>query len=118
MRQRVAIMRTLAFDPSVVLLDEPFSALDFQTRTLLQEDVARIITERQKAAILITHDIGEAITMCDRILVLTKRPSTVLREIVVDIPRDQRDPVGIRQTPLYNEIFVQIWKDLENKTAA
>lgn len=118
MRQRVAIMRTLAFDPAVVLLDEPFSALDFQTRTLLQTDVARIIREQRKSAILITHDIGEAITMADRIVVLTQRPSTVMRELEVDIPRAERDPVALRSTPRYNEIFIQLWEDLQTSQAA
>ncbi|KAA2312083.1 ABC transporter ATP-binding protein [Pseudooceanicola sediminis] len=113
MRQRVAIMRTLAFDPAVVLLDEPFSALDFQTRTLLQQDVARIISERRKSAILITHDIGEAITMADRILVLSNRPSTVIRTMDIQIPRDARDPVALRSDQRYNDYFVSIWQDLQ-----
>jgi NitT/TauT family transport system ATP-binding protein len=113
MRQRVAIMRTLAFDPAVVLLDEPFSALDFQTRTLLQQDVARIIAERRKSAILITHDIGEAITMADRILVLSTRPSTVIRTMDIEIPRDARDPISLRSDQRYNDYFVSIWEDLQ-----
>lgn len=118
MRQRVAIMRTLAFDPSVVLLDEPFSALDFQTRTLLQTDVARIISEQNKSSILITHDIGEALTMADRVVVLTQRPSTVIRELVVDIPREARDPVTLRSDPRFNEFFIRIWGDLHSPEAA
>ncbi len=73
MRQRVAFMRTLALDPKAILLDEPFSALDFQTRLLLQGDVKRIIRDQGKAAILVTHDIGEAIAMSDRVLVLSQR---------------------------------------------
>ncbi|MCC4307880.1 ABC transporter ATP-binding protein [Alcanivorax marinus] len=113
MRQRVAIMRTLAFDPTVVLLDEPFSALDFQTRTLLQTDVARIIGEQQKSAVLITHDIGEAITMADRIVVLTQRPSTVMRELSVNIDREDRSPIALRSNPRYNELFIQVWNDLQ-----
>ncbi|MFW2587281.1 ABC transporter ATP-binding protein [Sagittula sp. SSi028] len=118
MRQRVAIMRTLAFDPAVVLLDEPFSALDFQTRTLLQTDVAKIIAESQKSAVLITHDIGEAITMADRVIVLSQRPSTVLRELVVDIPRDARDAVALRSDKRFNELFIEIWNDVQHKVAA
>ena len=70
MRQRVAFMRTLALDPKAILLDEPFSALDFQTRLVLQGDVRRIIRDRNKSAILVTHDIGEAVAMADRVLVL------------------------------------------------
>ena len=113
MRQRVAIMRTLAFDPEVILLDEPFSALDFQTRLLLQADVARIIAERGKSAILVTHDIGEAIAMADRVLVLSARPATVRAIHVIDIPRAGRDPVALRTDPLFQEYFSRIWADLE-----
>jgi NitT/TauT family transport system ATP-binding protein len=113
MRQRVALMRTLAFDPAVVLLDEPFSALDFQTRLLLQADVARIIKEQQKSVILITHDIGEAISMADRIVVLTNRPATVKAVHDVDLRDVRRDPVAIRTHPEYQAMFTQIWSELE-----
>lgn len=112
MRQRVALMRTLAFDPEVILLDEPFSALDFQTRLLLQADVARIIKERHKSVILITHDIGEAIAMADRIVVLTNRPASVKAVHEVGIAEDI-DPVAIRSEPRYQELFTTIWGELE-----
>jgi NitT/TauT family transport system ATP-binding protein len=113
MRQRVAIMRTLAFDPEVILLDEPFSALDFQTRLLMQSDVSRIIAERGKSAILVTHDIGEAIAMADRVLVLSARPATVRALHVIDLPRVGRDPAGLRTDPQFQHYFAQIWADLE-----
>lgn len=113
MRQRVAIMRTLAFDPEVILLDEPFSALDFQTRLLLQADVSRIIAERGKSAILVTHDIGEAIAMADRILVLSGRPATVRALHTIDLPRVGRDPVALRTDPAFQDYFARIWADLE-----
>ncbi|MBW7974853.1 ABC transporter ATP-binding protein [Bradyrhizobium sp. BR 10289] len=113
MRQRVAIMRTLAFDPEVILLDEPFSALDFQTRLLMQADVSRIITERGKSAILVTHDIGEAIAMADRVLVLSARPATVRSLHVIDLPREGRDPAGLRTDPVFQDYFAKIWADLE-----
>ena len=113
MRQRVAIMRTLAFDPEVVLLDEPFSALDFQTRLLLQTDVSRIIAERGKSAILVTHDIGEAIAMADRVLVLSARPATVRAMHNIDLPRVGRDPVALRTDPAFQAYFAKIWADLE-----
>ncbi len=113
MRQRVALMRTLAFDPAVVLLDEPFSALDFQTRLLLQADVARIIKEQQKSVILITHDIGEAISMADRIVVLTNRPATVKAVHDVNLRDVRGDPVAIRTHPVYQAMFTQIWSQLE-----
>jgi NitT/TauT family transport system ATP-binding protein len=113
MRQRVAIMRTLAFDPEVILLDEPFSALDFQTRLLLQVDVSRIIKERGKSAILVTHDIGEAVAMADRVLVLSARPATVRALHVIDLPRVGRDPVALRTDPAFQAYFAKIWNDLE-----
>lgn len=113
MRQRVAFMRTLAFDPDVILLDEPFSALDFQTRLLLQGEVQRIIRERGKSVILVTHDIGEAITMADRIVVMTNRPATVKCVHEIELSHTDRDPVTIRTNPLYNRYFNQIWSELE-----
>ncbi|WP_238123011.1 MULTISPECIES: ABC transporter ATP-binding protein [unclassified Xanthobacter] len=118
MRQRVAIMRTLAFDPKVILLDEPFSALDFQTRLLLQADVARIIAERGKSAILVTHDIGEAIAMADRVLVLSLRPSVVRAVHEIALPKTERDPVALRAHPEFNALFSRIWADLEIPKAA
>lgn len=113
MRQRVALMRTLAFDPEVILLDEPFSALDFQTRVLLQSDVSRIIKEQDKSVILITHDIGEAISMADRIVVLSHRPATVKTIYDVDFRDDSTDAVSIRTNPHYQEMFSRIWSELE-----
>ncbi len=113
MRQRVALMRTLAFDPDVILLDEPFSALDFQTRLLLQADVVRIIKEQNKSVILITHDIGEAISMADRIVVLTNRPARVKSVYEIDLRDQTAGPVGIRTHPEYQRLFAQIWSELE-----
>ena len=113
MRQRVAIMRTLAFDPKVILLDEPFFALDFQTRLLLQADVGRIIAERGKSAILVTHDIGEAIAMADRVLVLSARPATVRALHVIAMPQRTRDPLALRADPVFHDYFARIWADLE-----
>lgn len=113
MRQRVALMRTLAFEPDVILLDEPFSALDFQTRLLLQADVTRIIKEQAKSVILITHDIGEAISMADRIVVLTNRPSTVKAVHDVTFRDETMDAVNIRTHPGYQALFSQIWSELE-----
>ncbi|MDE5445062.1 ATP-binding cassette domain-containing protein [Bradyrhizobium sp. CSA207] len=113
MRQRVAIMRTLAFDPEVILLDEPFSALDFQTRLLMQADVSRIIAERGKSAILVTHDIGEAIAMADRVLVLSARPATVRALHIINLPRAGRDPAALRTDAAFQEYFAKIWADLE-----
>lgn len=113
MRQRVAFMRTLALEPRVILLDEPFSALDFQTRLLLQEDVMRIIGERGASAILVTHDIGEAITMADRVIVLTHRPGTVRAVHRIELDAARRNPVRIRREPRFQEYFELIWNELE-----
>jgi len=118
MRQRVAIMRTLAFDPEVILLDEPFSALDFQTRLLMQADVSRIIAERGKSAILVTHDIGEAIAMADRVLVLSARPATVRTLHVIEMPRAGRDPAALRADAQFQDYFAKIWADLERPANA
>jgi NitT/TauT family transport system ATP-binding protein len=118
MRQRVAFMRTLALDPEVILLDEPFSALDFQTRLLLQSETMNIIRERGKSAILVTHDIGEAITMADRIIVLTHRPARVKAIHEVHLSIENRDPVNIREQPEYNRLFKLIWQQLDTKVAA
>lgn len=118
MRQRVAIMRTLAFDPDVILFDEPFSALDFQTRLLLQADVARIIRERRKSALFVTHDIGEAIAMADRVIVLSRRPSVVRAIHEIHVDKIGRDPVELRADPDFNDHFSRIWKDLQIPAAA
>ncbi len=112
MRQRVAFMRTLALDPKAILLDEPFSALDFQTRLVLQSDMKRIIREQNKAAILVTHDIGEAIAMADRVLVLSQRPGTIksMHKIRLD---DIADPGALRRSPQFNAHFDTIWHELD-----
>ena len=118
MRQRVAFMRTLALDPDVILLDEPFSALDFQTRLLLQSETMTIIREKGKSAILVTHDIGEAITMADRIIVMTHRPARVLAVHPIDLGDAERDPVALRENPAFNAYFRTIWDELGAKVMA
>lgn len=118
MRQRVAFMRTLALNPDVILLDEPFSALDFQTRLLLQTETMAIIRAQSKSAILVTHDIGEAITMADRIIVMTHRPARILNIHPIDLGRAERDPVAIRENAAFNACFRQIWDELGAKVSA
>ncbi|CEJ15849.1 Taurine import ATP-binding protein TauB [bacterium YEK0313] len=118
MRQRVAFMRTLAFSPEVILLDEPFSALDSQTRLILQSDVMRIIRERHCSVVLVTHDVGEAITMADRIVVITSRPGRVKAVHAVDIAPEQRHPLKIRTLPRFNHLFETIWSELGIELAA
>ena len=97
MRQRVALARTLAVDPTVLLLDEPFSAVDAQTRMVLQQDLAQTLKRAGKTALLITHDLLEAVTLSDRVLVMSRRPGRIIDEIAIDIPgRD--DPLTRRHT--------------------
>jgi NitT/TauT family transport system ATP-binding protein len=98
MRQRAALARTLAVEPSVLLLDEPFSALDAQTKMVLQQDLASTLAEEKKTTLFITHDLVEAIALSDRVLVMSKRPGTIVEEIVVEIP-DRHNPMARRRDP-------------------
>lgn len=112
MRQRVALIRTLALRPKLILLDEPFSALDFQTRLTVAEDVRRIIREEGITAILVTHDISEAIALCDRIAVLSARPATVKRIFENTIEKDLSS-IERREHPGFAALFRDVWKELE-----
>jgi NitT/TauT family transport system ATP-binding protein len=96
MRQRAALARTLAVDPSVLLLDEPFSALDAQTKMILQQDLAETLATAGKTALFITHDLVEAVALSDRVLVMSRRPGRIIEEIVVDMP-DRSSPMRRRQ---------------------
>lgn len=98
MRQRAALARTLAVDPSVLLLDEPFSAVDAQTRIMLQHDLAQTLMRAKKTALLITHDLQEAVILSDRVLVMSRRPGKIIDEIKVDIP-DRDQPLKRRNDP-------------------
>jgi NitT/TauT family transport system ATP-binding protein len=98
MRQRAALARTLAVDPSVLLLDEPFSAVDAQTRIVLQRDLARTLKRAGKTALLVTHDLLEAVILSDRILVMSQRPGRIIDEVAIDIP-DRDNPFARRQSP-------------------
>ena len=112
MRQRVALIRTLALRPKLVLLDEPFSALDFQTRLNVAEDVRKIIIEQGVTAILVTHDISEAIALCDKIAVLSARPATVKK--VFDNPIEKSlSSIERREHPAFAALFKEVWKELE-----
>ena len=98
MRQRAALARTLAVDPSVLLLDEPFSAVDAQTRMVLQRELAQTLKRAGKTALLITHDLLEAVTLSDRVLVMSRRPGRIIDEIAIDIP-SRDDPIARRHHP-------------------
>jgi len=98
MRQRAALARTLAVDPTVLLLDEPFSALDAQTKMILQADLARTLAAAKKTALFITHDLVEAVALSDRVLVMSARPGRIIEEIIVDLP-DRADAMRRREHP-------------------
>src|ERR1700685_2037499 len=112
MRQRVALARTLAVDPHVLLLDEPFSAVDAQTRIVLQRDLAKTLREAQKTALLITHDLLEAVTLSDRVLVMSRRPGAIVDEIKIDMP--QRDnPIARRHDPKLGDYVARLMDRLD-----
>jgi NitT/TauT family transport system ATP-binding protein len=112
LRQRAALIRTLALDPELLLLDEPFSALDYQTRLNVSDDIYEIIKKEHKTAILVTHDISEAISVADRVIVLTRNPATVKKIIPVDLSINHRTPMESRNAVEFKNLFNQIWKEL------
>ncbi len=113
MRQRAALIRTLAQDPSLLLLDEPFSALDYLTRISVCDDIYKILKKENKTAVLVTHDLSEAISVADQIIVLTARPATVKKIIPVHLTLTERTPLSSRNAPEFKEYFNMIWKELK-----
>lgn len=115
MRQRVALIRTLSVNPDILLLDEPFSALDYQTRLLVSDDVYKIIRNEKKAAILVTHDISEAISMSDKVAVLSTRPATIKNIYDINL-RENQDltPLQTRKVPQFQEYFDKLWKEFDS----
>lgn len=115
MRQRVALIRTLAVNPDILLLDEPFSALDYQTRLLVSDDVFKIIKNENKSAILVTHDISEAISMSDVVVALSKRPATVKNIYNIDLRQNENlTPLQTRKVPEFQNYFDILWKELDS----
>lgn len=112
MRQRAALIRTLALEPDLLLLDEPFSALDYQTRLSVCDDISAIIKREEKTAILVTHDLSEAISMADQVLVLSRRPGHVQKLVPVFFDMEERTPMRSRNAPEFKEYFNLIWKEL------
>ncbi|BED92505.1 MAG: ABC transporter ATP-binding protein [Candidatus Paraimprobicoccus trichonymphae] len=112
MRQKVALIRTLAIKPEILLLDEPFSALDYQTRLSISEEIREIIKKEKKTAILITHDISEAISLSDRVVVFSNRPSKVKKIINVEYPEKNLTQSEKRKCKCFNEYFEMTWKEL------
>ena len=113
MRQRVALIRTLVTDPQILLLDEAFSALDYQTRLVVNDDIYSIIKKENKTAILVTHDISESISMSDRVVLLSKRPGTVKNIFEIKLSCDHRTPLSSREAPEFRYYFQEIWKGLD-----
>ena len=116
MRQRAALIRTLAINPEILLLDEPFSALDYQTRLAVSDDICKIIRSTKKTAILITHDLSEAISMADRILVLSKRPATLRAELPIHLTLTDTSTLAARKAPEFATYFNELWEELYDES--
>ncbi len=112
MRQRVALIRTLAIKPDILLLDEPMSALDYQSRLAISDDIYKIIKNEGKTAIMVTHDIAEAISMSDRIIVLSKRPATIKKIYDINLT-NKTTPIDNRKTKEFSSYYDKIWRDLD-----
>ena len=113
MRQRVALIRTLAIKPKILLLDEAFSALDYQTRIMVTQDIYRILKNENITTVMVTHDISEGISMSDRIVVLSGRPATVKNIHKIEFNIENRNPLNARETPEFSKYFDSIWKELD-----
>lgn len=114
MRQRVALVRTLATEPKLLLLDEPFSALDYQTKLKLEDLVSKTLKSFGKTAILVTHDIGEAIAMSDRIYLFSPRPGRIFKTFIIPKALREETPFNARNHEVYSRIFQTVWKELES----
>lgn len=115
MKQRAALIRTMAMDPDLLLLDEPFSALDYQTRLTVSADISRLIRAAGKTMIIVTHDISEAISICDKVIVLTKRPATVKKIIPIALTRRDNSPLSARTAPEFQDYFNLIWEEMTDE---
>lgn len=112
MRQRAALIRTLLLDPELLLLDEPFSALDYQTRLNVSDDIGQIIRNSGKTALLVTHDLSEAVSLADQIIILSARPATISDILPVSFSLEKDTPLGRRNAPEFKNYFNKIWKEL------
>lgn len=113
MRQRVALIRTLANKPDILLLDEPFSALDYQTRLAVSDDVYNIIKNENKTVIMVTHDIAEAISMADKVIILSKRPSSIKKIIDINLT-EKNNPINNRKAKEFTYYYDLIWKEIDH----
>lgn len=114
MRQRAALIRTLLLEPELLLLDEPFSALDYQTRLTVSDDIGQIIRRSGKTALLVTHDLSEAVSLSDRVIVLTRRPARIACVVPVTFSLENDTPLNRRNAPEFKTYFNKIWKELNS----
>lgn len=115
MRQRIALIRTLATNPTILLLDEAFSALDYQTRLLVSNDIYKMIKDQNLTSILVTHDISEAISIADRIIVLSNRPASIKKIYKLEFENlTERNPLNVRAQPEFSKYFNLLWNDLND----
>lgn len=112
MKQRVALIRTLALNPDILLLDEPFSALDYQTRLKVSEDVYNIIKQEEKTVLIVTHDISEAISMCTKIIILSQRPAKIKKTLNITL-NTEAGPIEKRKSSLFPKYYEEIWKEID-----
>lgn len=115
MRQRVALIRTLAVKPKILLLDEAFSALDYQTRIMVTNDIYQILRKENITVIMVTHDISEAISMSDRVLVLSNRPGRIKDVHKITFEQENRTPLNTRENPKFSSYFNVLWKELRSQ---
>ena len=113
MRQRAALIRTLAIKPKILLLDEAFSALDYQTRIMVTKDIYEILKNEHITALIVTHDISEAISMSDRVIVLSNRPAIVKEIHKIDFEMENRTPLNCRESPKFSKYYDCLWKGLD-----
>lgn len=115
MKQRAALIRTLALDPQLLLLDEPFSALDYQTRLMVSADICHLIRNTGKTMIIITHDLSEAISLADRVILLSARPATIKTEIPITLTLPDDSPLAARNAPEFPYYFKLLWEELTSE---
>lgn len=112
MRQRAALIRTLVLEPDILLLDEPFSALDYQTRLTVGDDIGQILRSAQKTALLVTHDLSEAVSLADRVIILSSRPASIKTILPITFDLEEDTPMHRRNAPEFKTYFNRIWKEL------
>ncbi|HAX52530.1 ABC transporter ATP-binding protein [Muricomes intestini] len=112
MRQRAALIRTLVLDPDILLLDEPFSSLDYQNRLFAADDIGQIIRSTQKTALLVTHDLSEAVSLADRVIILTNRPASISKIVPITFDLEKDTPLHRRNAPEFKNYFNTIWEEL------